>query len=324
MSRTCFNLRWLQASQVTSISIASNLLLGLLSTLTLSAILVQHPASAQPSPTPSITPSPSPQQGNVPSPQARLSGQWQAKNPASDQVITLTFTPDGTLFVQLPSSAETPVAQKLGYRINPTPQPMQIDVIFPGTDQFVKTIFEFTAAGQLRLQVAGTNPGEPRPTAFRSDASLFEKVSDSTALPANAQVNDLQTAVNRAQQIEGKQNMGAMNRGQQAYYLENDKFATTIGELGLGIEPETENYRYQIVPQGNSTGSVMMTATALRPELKSYTGAVFLVKEKNDTLTISTICETEKPSSTPPAMPSAPSNVKAEILCPTGSNRVRR
>lgn len=317
MSQTCFNRRWLQARQINTIGIVSSLLW----TLTLSAILVQH-ASAQPSPTPSIAPSPSPQQDNVPSPQARLSGQWQAKNPASGQTITFTFSPDGTLFVQLPSRAETPIAQKLGYRIDPTPQPMQIDVTFPGTDQSVKTIFEFTVTGQLRLQIAGTNPGEPRPKAFRPDASLLEKVSDSTTLPANVQVNNLQRAMNQASQIEGKQNIGVMNRSQQAYFLEKDKFATSIGELSVGIQPETENYRYQIVPQSNSTGSVMMTATAKRPELKSYTGAVFIVKNNKEALTIATICETEKPSSTPPAMPSAPSNLKAEIQCPTGSNRL--
>jgi hypothetical protein len=184
----------------------------------------------------------------------------------------------------------------------------------------VKTIFEFTADGQLRLQVAETNPGEPRPTAFNPSATLFQKVSDATTLPPNVQVSDLQTGVNRAQQAEGKTYIGAMNRAQQAYHLENDKFATKIEDLGVSIKPETENYRYRIVPQGNSTQSVMMTAHAKRPELRSYTGVVFLLKHNNETLTIAAICETDQPSSTPPAMPAVPSNINTPTQCPAGSH----
>jgi type II secretory pathway pseudopilin PulG len=262
--------------------------------------------------------------GDVQAPQTRLSGQWQAKNPVSGETLTLIFTPDGKFFVLLPSGSETPVAQQLGYRIDPVPQPMHIDVTFPGTNESVKTIFEFTADGQLRLQVAETNPGEPRPTAFSPSATLFKKVSDATTLPGNAQVSDLQSQVNRAQQSEGKQYVGSMNRVQQAYYLENQKFANEINELGIGIKPETENYRYRIVPQGNSTQSVMMTAQAKRPELRSYTGAVFVVKDNNENLTIAAICETDQPSSTPPAMPIAPSNIKTPIQCPSGSHRLGR
>jgi hypothetical protein len=257
--------------------------------------------------------------------QMRLIGQWQAKNSVSGQVLTLIFTPDGKFFVLLPSGSDTPVAQQLGYRIDPTPQPMHIDVTFPGTTETVKTIFEFTPDSQLRLQVAGTNPGEPRPTAFSPSATLFKKVSDATTLPPNVQVSDLQSEVNRARQAEGKNYVGAMNRGQQAYYLENDKFATKIEDLGVGIKPETENYRYQIVSQGNSTQSVMMAAQAKRPELRSYTGAVFVVKDKNENLTISAICETDQPSSTPPAMPTAPKTAaSSEIQCPAGSHRLGR
>jgi type II secretory pathway pseudopilin PulG len=260
----------------------------------------------------------------VQAPQARLSGQWQTKNPVSGETLTIIFTPDGKFLVMLPSGSETPVAQQLGYRIDPVPQPMHIDVTFPGTDESVKTIFEFTADGQLRLQVAETNPGEPRPTAFSPSATLFQKVSDATTLPTNVQVNDLQSQVNRPQQSEGKVYIGSLNRAQQAYYLENEKFANEINELGIGIKPETENYRYRIVPQGNSTQSVMMTAQAKGPERRSYTGAVFVVKDNNETLTIAAICETDQPSSTPPVMPAAPSNIKTPIQCPAGSHRLGR
>jgi hypothetical protein len=117
-----------------------------------------------------------------------------------------------------------------------------------------------------------------------------------------------------------------MNRAQQAFYLENEKFGPAIEDLGIGIKPESENYRYQIVPQGNQTQNVMMTAQAKRPELRSYTGAVFVVKDGNELLTVAGICETDAPSSTPPTMPTAPSNTQGrwKIQCPAGSHPLER
>src|SRR6478672_5882657 len=38
---------------------------------------------------------------------------------------------------------------------------------------------------------------------------------------------------NKAKQSEAKQNVGSMNRAQQAYYLENSTFGTTVENLGL-------------------------------------------------------------------------------------------
>ena len=110
-----------------------------------------------------------------------------------------------------------------------------------------------------------------------------------------------------------------MNMAQQAFYAENEKFATAIDELGLDIRPETENYSYQIVPQSDSIPSAMMTAKAKSPELKSYTGAVFAIKVNGEVTTVSVVCGTDQPSTTPPAMPIAPKNAEEEIKCPAGS-----
>ncbi len=70
----------------------------------------------------------------------------------------------------------------------------------------------------------------------------------------------------------------------------------------------------------------MMTTQAKRPELRSYTGAVFVVKDGNDLLTVAGICETDAPSATPPAMPVAPSNTqdRSMIQCPAGSHLLER
>ncbi len=151
-------------------------------------------------------------------------------------------------------------------------------------------------------------------------AQILQKVSD------EVDVAELQHRLKaQGSAGEGKRNMGAMNRAQQAYYLEKEKFATTIKELGIGIKLETENYRYQILPQGNQRERVMMTARAKRPELRSYTGAVFAVKTRGkDIITLAGICETDKPSSTPPAMPATPRKGMAEFQCPAGSHLLVR
>ncbi len=317
MISNVLNLRHLQASfRVPGKLIASSLLLGLLSTISTSAL-------AQPSQPPSVEQSPPTPTNNTVAEQ--LQGQWQVKDQSSGQALTLIFTQDGKFFMLLPLESGTRVALPFGYQINPTPQPMHLDVLLPEDNQTVMTIFEFTADRQLRLQLADTNPGQPRPSAFTSKAILFQKISEETTLPREVQLlGDLGTSENKAREAEGRQNLGSMNRAQQAYYLESSKFATTIEELGIGIKPETENYRYQVLPQANQNQSVMMTAQAKRPRLRSYTGAVFLVKINGEDLTVAGICETDEPSSTPPAMPTAPRNGTSEIQCPAGSKLLGR
>lgn len=317
MISNLLNLRHLKVSfRVPGKLIASSLLLGLLSTISTTAL-------AQPSQPPSVEQSPPTPTNNTVAEQ--LQGQWEVKDQSSGQTLTLIFTQDGKFFMLLPLESGTRVALPFGYQINPTPQPMHLDVLLPEDNQTVMTIFEFTADRRLRLQLGGTNPGEPRPTAFTPEAILFQKVSEETTLPQEVQLlGDLGTSENKAREAEGRQNLGAMSRSQQAYYLENSKFATTIEELGIGINPETENYRYQVLPQGNQNQSVMMTAQAKRLRLRSYTGAVFVVKNNGENLMVTLFCETDEPSSTPPAMPTAPSSASEEIQCPAGSHSIRR
>lgn len=125
--------------------------------------------------------------------------------------------------------------------------------------------------------------------------------------------------VNKARQAEGKNYIGSMNRGQQAYFLEKGKFASTIPQLEVGVPSQTQNYQFRIVPQGNQKQRVMMTATPKVTLLKSYTGAVFIVKN----VTVAVICESDRPSTRPPAMPKPPKNASASsVQCPAGSHRV--
>jgi len=127
-------------------------------------------------------------------------------------------------------------------------------------------------------------------------------------------------ATKGSKQSEAKQYVAAMNRSQQAFDLKKSKFATTIEELGIGIKTETENYRYQIIPQADGK-SAINTGTAKTPDLKSYTGLVFRIKDKDtktgESHTVAIICEAQQPS-TPPILQTAPTDSIEMIQCPSG------
>lgn len=188
--------------------------------------------------------------------------------------------------------------------------------------QPISFTFMLTPEGKLFVLVPESASGPP--IAYEVPV---KKISDISSLPANAQIAGIeklfQSQTNTARQPDARTNIGAMTRAQQAYFLEYNKFARDIKDLGVGIDPETDDYRYRIVPQANQSQRVMMNAIAKRPGLKSYTSAVFVVKKKNESLTVTGICETNSPSSTPPAMPILPKSGSTDIQCSAGSRRVR-
>ena len=49
---------------------------------------------------------------------------------------------------------------------------------------------------------------------------------------------------NKARQSEATTTVGAINRGQQAYNLENQFFSKSIRGLGIGVQADTNNYEY--------------------------------------------------------------------------------
>ncbi len=76
---------------------------------------------------------------------------------------------------------------------------------------------------------------------------------------------------NSGRQAEAKLFVGSMNRSQQAYYIENDGFSSSVDGLGNGMKQQTEYYQYNI--SIDSTGKVAtnngMSSVVF---LKSYVG----------------------------------------------------
>ncbi|MCW5314648.1 prepilin-type N-terminal cleavage/methylation domain-containing protein [Nostoc sp. KVJ3] len=99
---------------------------------------------------------------------------------------------------------------------------------------------------------------------------------------------------NKAKQSEAKTYTGSMNRAQQAYYLEQNTFTTSIGALGLGIATQTINYTYTAVSGGDAS-SINNRATVINASapLKAYVGAVEVTTQQatSEATTVAVLCE---------------------------------
>ena len=102
---------------------------------------------------------------------------------------------------------------------------------------------------------------------------------------------------NRARESEAKQYIGAMNRAQQAYYLEATAFVDdpNFSLLGLGIATETTNYKYVIA--GGGAGNINATnqaqPKAASAPIKAYIGGVAIGTQvgTGEATTLAILCE---------------------------------
>ncbi len=118
----------------------------------------------------------------------------------------------------------------------------------------------------------------------------------------------------KARASEARTNVGAVNRAQQAYYLENQQFVEGTGVpagLGLGIS-NTVNYSYASATLTNVQTDILNKATFLKPDLKSYSGGVF--KDATAGAIKSILCETVAIG----VVPVNPTDATTSG-CPTGS-----
>ncbi|WP_446372863.1 type IV pilin-like G/H family protein [Coleofasciculus sp. D1-CHI-01] len=262
------------------------------------------PASEMRSPTDAVT--------------QQLIGEWQATDPASGESIQLIFAPDNQLFFILPAQDGSAVAIQVDYQIQTATQPMHLDMALT-PDEIALTIFELTPEGKLRLEFKDVTPGQPRPTAFSDTALLLAKTSDDTTVPEDISVIELETSANRSSQAIPMQYISLLNRAQQVYYLENRQFANTLEQLEIATNLETSLYTYEIMPSRDRAESVAITAYPKDEGLPSYIGAVFVTTVDGFETTVSGICQSEKPATSPPPMPIPPSADSTEIQCPAGS-----
>jgi type IV pilus assembly protein PilA len=90
---------------------------------------------------------------------------------------------------------------------------------------------------------------------------------------------------NKARESEAKTYVGSINRGQQAYYLEQDKFGTNVAAIEIGIPTKTTYYEYKTA--ATSTSDADTSATKQGGSVRNFAGLV----EVSAGTTVAKICE---------------------------------
>ncbi|MCU0536522.1 MAG: prepilin-type N-terminal cleavage/methylation domain-containing protein [Hydrococcus sp. Prado102] len=124
-------------------------------------------------------------------------------------------------------------------------------------------------------------------------------IMSSIALP------NLIKQVEKAREAEAKNNLGAINRAQQAYRFQEGIFATTLQDLGRdltvgsynGSNYETQFYSYSVdgIPSANTVRHLATPQPFYTNELKVFASAVFI----SGNLVQTVICQANNTNITP-------------------------
>lgn len=249
----------------------------------------------------------------------QLVGKWQVHTNLSSGII---FTEDGKIYIFV-----TPIeAIQLQYTIDPTFKPGFL-LFRDAQGKIVGTaIFELKEDGQLQLDLNITGDEQPAITTFKSQPLLFKKISEDPRIASSVRIkmptaSELKEQADRDSQLEAKQYIEIMNRGNQANYTKYNLFGNNLEEFITGLPEETRNYSYKIrvVDENNMVQSV---AIPKRDGLKSYIGVVYVELSPINTInTKSIICESDQPTQKVPNQPVLFST--QAINCPAGYSMVR-
>ncbi|NJK59453.1 MAG: prepilin-type N-terminal cleavage/methylation domain-containing protein [Oscillatoriales cyanobacterium SM2_1_8] len=98
--------------------------------------------------------------------------------------------------------------------------------------------------------------------------------------------------VAKSRQAEAKSIVGAMNRSQQAYYLEKQTFTAALSALGLGISSNTANYQYllSVLPGGEATTHRGWSTKSIH---RSYAGVAYIDPLSTESKVDTAMCTAE-------------------------------
>ncbi|MFZ4640056.1 MAG: type IV pilin-like G/H family protein [Nodosilinea sp.] len=121
---------------------------------------------------------------------------------------------------------------------------------------------------------------------------------------------------NKARQSEAVTYVGSVNRGQQAYRLENTQFSDKVDTLALGIKTTTKYYQYGNTPgsdgtPGDGAGKTLVLGTDIKKgvgiyaapkdsALLGYGGATYTLKDTaGNATTTAILCKSDKTGEAP-------------------------
>ncbi|MBD2493903.1 type IV pilin-like G/H family protein [Nostoc sp. FACHB-280] len=156
-----------------------------------------------------------------------------------------------------------------------------------------------------------------------SSLSFICCLTTSSNVTANT-VTKQQTQQISAQELDLKKKilfrLGSVGRAQQAYFLEQQVFATQIKQLGLdeNLENSVPGYKWQIFTDKKAKKIAMTVLSPQQNNSRTYVNfVIFTITDTNEYLTLSTLCESEQNQLIIPKLPTKfPKNKGIE--CPSG------
>ena len=131
----------------------------------------------------------------------------------------------------------------------------------------------------------------------------------------------------KARQSEAKTYVGSLNRGQQAFYTENDAFTSSVDAMGVGITTQTANYVY-IAATNVSTGTNLFAANYSSSAnggsgLKNYGGVVSLktAGANSEVTSQAFMCETANVDS--PGSVAVSTSASSTVCTPTTGKSIK-
>lgn len=79
----------------------------------------------------------------------------------------------------------------------------------------------------------------------------------------------------RSKQARALSYVGTVNRAQQAFFMENARFANSTAELGIGENYAPDDYVYTVNSQNQGLDLTSTQAIPINPALRGYAGVVF-------------------------------------------------
>ena len=146
------------------------------------------------------------------------------------------------------------------------------------------------------------------------DGAISTQADVSTILSSLYEQSEMQVW-----QREAQSSLGAMNRGQQAYYLEASEFARELSLLQVGIPQITEGYRYGVAQIADD--HVINRAVPLQENLVAYMGIAYLTTTMNgEGISATLLCEAQldNPSPNTAIAFTPPAQDDVAVTCPDG------
>jgi Type IV pilin-like G and H, putative len=119
----------------------------------------------------------------------------------------------------------------------------------------------------------------------------------------------------RIKKSKVKNTIRSMIRAQQATYLEAEKFASKIEDLGFKFPLKDRNYQYSIVTIAPKK-AVQIIGLARKERLKSFTAIVFITQDPKDmSFSRDLLCESDRATIIKPKFPKIQGD---KPKCPSG------